>query len=67
MAIVAECQDQPSPADGTAFSGCTTVVWVDEVAFSVPNWTWDDYSQVIGAIWLMFVAFWVIRAVRKHT
>ena len=67
MSVIAECLDDPAPADGSPYAVCTNVVWVNEVSFSLPDWTFEDYGTVASAVWLLLVSFWVIRAVRKHT
>jgi len=66
MAIVAECADSTPPADGAAYSACTNVIWVNEVSFSLPDWTFEQYGEIAGSLWVFFIVLWVVRAVRKQ-
>lgn len=66
MAYVAECLDDPPPVGGSEFSSCTSVAWVQEVSFSLPNWTISQYGELVTAIWLFWTVMFIVRAIRKH-
>ena len=66
MAYVAECLDATPPAPGAALSACTNVQWVNEISFSLPDWTIVQYGEIVTGVWLLFVVLWITRAIRKN-
>jgi hypothetical protein len=64
MSAIAVCADVPQVADGTAFTGCTLVEWVD--ASELPTnlfsgVTVEQMAPIYGAILLSWAAAWGIR------
>jgi hypothetical protein len=62
MATVAQCADATPPADGSAFSGCTSVVWVSHTDIS--ELSQADISTLFGSVALLLAGVFVWRKLR---
>ena len=63
MSTVAQCADNPAPADGTVFSGCSSVVWVSHT--DVSDLSQQNISDIFIAVVGLLATVFVWRLLRK--
>jgi hypothetical protein len=63
-APVAVCEDVPSPADGSAFSSCTTVAWLDSSEIGTgffDGFTMQNALDISAAVLVLWALAWLFK------